>query len=154
MDAESTRRDFLTGSASGLGMLALSSLLKQQGLLAQETVNPLAPRAPHFAPKAKACIFLFMAGAPSHVDLFDPKPELNKRDGQKLPESMLKNVRFAFIKKEGVTLMGSPRAFKKHGQCGMELSDLLPYTGQVASSRVWAARLSFISRVARVEYSS
>ena len=131
--AECTRRDFLAGTGSGLGFLALASLLKQDGLLAQEgAVNPLAPRATHFAPKAKSCIFLFQAGAPSHVDLFDPKPKLNERDGQKLPESMLKNVRFAFIQKDTVKLMGTKRKFKKYGQCGMDFSDLLPHIGSVA----------------------
>src|SRR5690606_12679230 len=96
------------------------------------TTNPLAPRRPHFAPKAKSCIFIFMAGAPSHIDLFDPKPKLNELHGQPLPESMLKNVRFAFIKKETAVLMGSNRTYKRHGECGMELSDLLPHIGSVA----------------------
>src|SRR5690606_23160800 len=95
-------------------------------------INPLAPRPPHFAPKAKACIFFFMEGAPSQMDLFDPKPELNKLHGQKLPDSLTKNVRFAFIQKDSATVLGSPRTFKKHGQCGMELSDLLPHIGSVA----------------------
>jgi hypothetical protein len=122
-----TRREFLTTSASGIGGLALGSLLG-----AQDAVNPMAPRAPHFAPKAKACICFFLEGAPSHIDLFDPKPKLNEMDGQKLPDSMLKNVRFAFIQKDSVKLMGSKRKFTKHGQCGMELSDLLPHLGSVA----------------------
>ena len=69
-----TRRDFLATSASGLGGVALSSLLAEEGLLAKESTNPMAPRKPHFKPKAKACITIFMAGAPSHLDLFDPKP--------------------------------------------------------------------------------
>ncbi len=73
-----------------------------------------------------------MAGAPSQIDLFDPKPKLNEMHGQKLPESMLKNVRFAFIQKDSATLMGSKRTFKKHGDCGMEFSDLLPHLGGVA----------------------
>ena len=93
--------------------------------------DPLAPRPPHFAPKAKNCIFIFLEGAPSQIDLFDPKPKLNELHGQKLPESMTKNVRFAFIQKETAVLMGRPRKFAKHGQCGMELSDLLPHLGDV-----------------------
>jgi len=128
-----TRREFLTTGASGIGMLALASALRQNGLLAQEATNtPMRPRPGHSAPKAKACICFFLEGAPSHIDLFDPKPKLNEMDGQKLPESMLKTVRFAFIQKDSVKLMGSKRSFKKHGQCGMELSDLCPHLGSVA----------------------
>jgi len=126
-----TRRDFLTSTASGLGLLALASIFREQGLLAADDApNLFGPKPPHFAPKAKACIFIFMEGAPSQMDLFDPKPKLNELDGQKLPESLTQNVRFAFIRKESAVLMGSPRKFRKHGQCGMELSDLLPYLGE------------------------
>ena len=128
-----TRRDFLTTTASGLGALALASILNDHGLLAAEATranstaeNPLARRHPHFAPRAKACIFIFMEGAPSQMDLFDPKPKLNELDGQKLPESMVKEVRFAFIQKDSAVLMGTPRKFRRYGQCGMELSELLP----------------------------
>jgi hypothetical protein len=128
-----TRRDFFTSSASGLGLLALSSMLQRDGLLAAAaSSDPLAPKAPHFAPKAKNCIFIFMEGAPSQIDLFDPKPKLNELSGQPLPESMTKNVRFAFIKKETARLMGSPRKFARHGQCGMEFSDLLPHMATCA----------------------
>jgi hypothetical protein len=127
-----SRRDFLTTSASGIGLLALASLFRDDGLLAAsppaaDAANPLAPRPPHFAPKAKSCICIYLEGAPSQLDLFDPKPKLNELDGQKLPESMTKNVRFAFIRKDGARLMGSPRKFRKFGQCGMELSDFLPH---------------------------
>jgi len=136
MSIEIARRKFFTSSASGLGMLALASLLKQDGLLAGDSTNrandPLAPKAPHFAPKAKACIFFLPEGAPSHLDLYDPKPKLNELHGQKLPESMTANVRFAFIKKETAVLWGSKRTFAKHGQCGMELSDFLPHLGSCA----------------------
>jgi hypothetical protein len=126
-----SRRSFLATSANGIGMLALAALLKDEGLLAAESMmpdaaNPLAPKAPHFAPRAKACICIYLEGAPSQIDLFDPKPKLNQLNGQKLPESMTKNVRFAFIRKEGAVLMGSPRKFTKHGQCGMDISDFLP----------------------------
>src|SRR5712671_1420466 len=128
-----TRRDFFTNAASGLGLLALSSMLQRDGLLAAPgPADPLAPRAPHFAPRAKNCIFIFMEGAPSQIDLFDPKPKLNELNGQPLPESMTKNVRFAFIKKETARLMGSPRKFAKHGQCGMKFSDLLPHMATCA----------------------
>ena len=121
-----TRRSFLTSTANGIGLAALTSLLGEELARAAPASNPLAPKPPHFAPKAKACICIFMAGAPSQLDLFDPKPKLNELHGQKLPESMTKNVRFAFIQKEGATLMGSPRKFTRHGQCGTEFSDLLP----------------------------
>lgn len=138
-----TRREFLNTTASGLGMAALGAMLAGDGVLStaaaaeNETAgvniaNPLAPRAPHFEAKAKACIFIFMAGAPSHIDLFDQKPILKERHGQPLPESMLKNVRFAFIKKDQALLQGSPYKFQKHGECGMELSELLPHLGGVA----------------------
>src|SRR6187402_279305 len=102
------RRQFFTSSASGLGALALLSLLERDGLLAADgtrslpatldrSADPLRPKAPHFAPKAKRCIFFLPEGAPSHIDLFDPKPKLKELHGQPLPESMTKNVRFAFI---------------------------------------------------------
>ena len=78
-------------------------------------------------PKAKACIFLFMAGAPSQIDLFDPKPKLNELDGQPMPESLLKEVRFAFIRKETALLKGTGVKFQKHGECGTEISNLLPH---------------------------
>ncbi|HEV8290848.1 MAG TPA: DUF1501 domain-containing protein, partial [Tepidisphaeraceae bacterium] len=117
-----TRREFLTTTASGLGMIALGSLLTQDNILTANTVapssNPLAPRRPHFPAKAKSCIFIFMEGGPSQMDLFDPKPKLNELHGQPLPDSLLKNVRFAFIQKDSARLMGSPRTFKKFGQSG------------------------------------
>src|SRR5260221_14734110 len=127
-----TRRAFLANAANGAGMLALASLLGDDGLLADGAVpdgraNPLAPLAAHFAPKAKACIYIYLEGAPSQIDLFDPKPKLNELDGQPLPESMTKNVRFAFLQKETARLLGTPRMFTKHGQCGMERSDFLPH---------------------------
>lgn len=137
-----TRREFLNTTASGIGMAALGSMLSQDGVMpaAQagdspsepDLVNPLAPRDPHFDAKAKACIFIFMAGAPSHLDLFDDKPVLKERHGEPLPESMLKNVRFAFIKKDKALLQGSPFKYQKHGESGMELSELLPHLGSVS----------------------
>jgi hypothetical protein len=133
-----TRRDFLATSASGLGSLALASLLKADGLLAPDggaksaATGPHVPQGVHFPAKAKACIFIYMEGAPSQMDLFDPKPKLNELNGQKLPDSMLEKVRFAFIQKDGARLMGSPRKFTKHGQCGTEFSDLLPHIGSCA----------------------
>jgi hypothetical protein len=113
------RRRFCATGASGLGALAMGSLLDQDGLLASPP--------PHFAPRAKRCIYLFMEGGPSQMDLFDPKPRLNELDGQPMPESILKEIKFAFIQKESARLMGSPRTFRRYGDCGMELSDLLPH---------------------------
>lgn len=137
-----TRREFFNTTASGLGMAALGAMLTNDGVLSaaaaspaedvQSLANPLAIKAPHFEPKAKSCIFIFMAGGPSQIDLFDPKPVLAERHGQPLPDSMLEKVRFAFIKKDNALLQGSPYKFNKHGQCGMELSELLPHVGSVA----------------------
>src|SRR5262245_30058728 len=125
MNIDLARRQFFTSSASGLGALALASLFQNDGLLASDSspdhsTDPLAPKAPHFAPKAKICVFFLPEGAPSHIDLFDPKPKLNEMDGQALPESMTKSVRFAFIQKESAVLLGSNRKFTPHGKCGME----------------------------------
>ncbi|HEY1377482.1 MAG TPA: DUF1501 domain-containing protein [Gemmataceae bacterium] len=123
-----SRRNFLATSASGIGLLALASLFRDDGrAVAADADNPLAPRPPHFAPKAKNCICIYLEGAPSQLDLFDHKPKLNDLHRQKLPESFTKNVRFAFIRKETATILGSTRKWAKHGQCGMELSDLLPH---------------------------
>jgi hypothetical protein len=140
-----SRRHFLTSTASGVGLVALASLLREQGLLAEPPLtpnpspprgeggtDPLAPKPPHFAARAKNCICIYLEGAPSQLDLFDPKPELNKLNGQKLPDSMTEKVRFAFIQKEGARLMGSPRTFKKYGQCGMDFSDFLPHLAECA----------------------
>src|SRR5690606_20659584 len=129
--------EFLTTTASGLGGLALTSMLLQEGVIAHadelpDVQDPLAPKQPHFEPKAKACICIFMAGAPSQIDLFDPKPKLNELDGQPLPDSMTENVRFAFIQKDTAVLKGSNRTFTPYGQCGMELSDPLPHIGTCA----------------------
>lgn len=133
-----TRREFFTTTASGLGAMALGGMLSDDGLLRAEdaidapAASPLEPKPPHFEPKAKACIFIYMAGAPSQLDLFTPKPKLNELHGQKLPQSILDSARFAFIQPDTATLMGSPRTFTKHGQCGMEFSDWLPHIGSVA----------------------
>jgi hypothetical protein len=127
-----TRRNFLTSSACGLGAAGLASLLSDDGLLAAGADNPLAPRSTHFEPRAKSCIFIFMAGAPSHLDLFDPKPRLNQLHGQPMPDEQLKDVRFAFIKKDSVRLMGSKRKFRHFGECGTEFSDYLPHIGGCA----------------------
>ncbi|MEK7794718.1 MAG: DUF1501 domain-containing protein, partial [Candidatus Hydrogenedentota bacterium] len=123
-----TRREFLATAAGGIGGVALASLLKADGVLAGEkdvdVVNPLAPKRPPFDAKAKACIFIYLEGAPSQIDLFDPKPVLMKHHGEPLPQEMTDKVRFAFIQKESAVLMGSPRKFVKYGQSGIEMADL------------------------------
>jgi hypothetical protein len=130
-----TRRHFFRQTGFGIGALALASLL-DESLFAQskqpsETANPFAPRPPHFPSKVKNIIYLFMAGAPSQIDLFDDKPKLRQYDGQKIPEEIIKGERFAFIKGTP-KLLGSPYAFKQYGQSGNRLSELLPYTATVA----------------------
>ena len=122
------RREFLTTSASGLGGAALAALLQNE----TSAGSDLSPRLSHFAPRAKACIFIFLAGGPSHVDLYDPKPLLTERHGQRMSDSMLKEVEFAFIRKDKAVLKGSPAKFSKRGECGVEYSDMLPYIGSCA----------------------
>lgn len=135
---ELSRRSFLTSSASGVGGLALASMLENDGLLAANAEshnpshNPMAAKAPHYAGKAKSCIFIFLAGAPSQIDLYDPKPKLLKHHGELLPESLAKNVRFAFISAKTARLKGCPRIFTRHGECGMELSDRIPHIATCA----------------------
>ncbi|KAB2663569.1 MAG: DUF1501 domain-containing protein [Verrucomicrobia bacterium] len=122
-----TRRAFLGRSAGGLGALALASLLKPDLLAAGGL-----PGFPNFAPKARRIIFLFMAGGPSHVDLFDPKPKLNELDGKPIPPELLKtHQQFALIRGTP-SLKGSPYKFQKHGQSGTVVSELLPHLSKVA----------------------
>ncbi len=132
-----TRRRFLTSAASGAGVAALASLLRDDGLLGAEgsaggIIDPLRPRPSHFPGKAKSCIFIFLAGGTSHLDLYDPKPKLKELDGQPIPESFTKGVRFSFIKLNQSLLMGSRFNFRKFGQCGTEMCELLPHIGSCA----------------------
>src|SRR5689334_8792817 len=115
------RRQLLTGTASGIGALALLSLLKQSRALAD------VPGALTFAPKAKRCICFFMEGGPSQFDLYAPKPKLTELAGQKAPPSVLDGKRFAFISKDAVLLApNAARTYKQHGQSGLWFSELLP----------------------------
>lgn len=133
------RRAFFTSTSSGLGFLAASSLLQHDGF-ARDSADELkstsqqsnSASAPHFEPKAKQCIFVLPEGAPSQIDLFDPKPKLMELDKQPLPKELLDKVRFAFIQKESAVLMGCGRKFGKHGESGMELSELLPHLATCA----------------------
>lgn len=122
-----SRRDFLRRAGNGFGLLALSGLLQQQGMLAQaapvSAVNPLAPRQPHFPARAKAVIWLFINGGPSHVDTWDYKPELERRHGQEL-EGFDPNTGF-FTAQVG-PLMKSPFRFRQHGESGAWVSEIFP----------------------------
>src|SRR5438132_3490201 len=128
-----TRRHFFRDCAVGLGSMALASLLKNGKLdaaTAPQLVNPLAPRPSHFAPKAKSVIYLFMAGGPSQLELFDPKPVLNNLNGKPIPDSYIKGKRFAFMDmftKEVPKLLGTTRKFARRGQSGQLVSDCLPH---------------------------
>ena len=128
-----TRRSFLRDVGAGLGTAALAHLLSIEGRTAETgaQLDPLAPRQPHFPGKARNVIFLFMAGAPSQLDLFDPKPALEKWNGQSLPPSMTKDLKLAFIKPTA-KLMASNAVFRPRGECGMEISDYLPHIGSIA----------------------
>lgn len=117
------RRALLRDFAYGIGNIALFDLLQRDGLAAG--ANPLAPKQPPLPAKAKSVIFMFMEGGPSQMDLFDPKPGLQKWHGQPLPESMTKDLQLAFIKKDAAVL-ASPRTFKPYGQSGIEFSDFIP----------------------------
>ena len=120
-----TRRQFFGQSAVGIGATALA------GLLGRDSQAEATALLPHIAPKAKHVIYLFMSGGPSHLDLFDYKPMLTKLDGQPVPESMMEQQRFAFIK--GVPNIGAPRwSFKQYGQSGVSMSELLPHTASIA----------------------
>ena len=128
-----TRRWFFEQCGVGLGAMALGQLLGDTGYAApgqDAASDPMAPRQPHFAQRAKNVIFLFMAGAPSHLEMFDFKPQLAKFDGTLPPPELLEGYRAAFINPSS-KLLGPKFTFSKHGQSGTELSELLPYLAEV-----------------------
>lgn len=130
MSTDLRRRDFLRHSFCGLGSLALLSLLADERAAAAP-LDPLAPKPPHLPqPRARSVIFLFMAGGPSHVDTFDPKPLLTRLHGQRRPEEF-GEARYQFIRPDA-RLLGSARRFRKYGQSGIDVSDLFPHTAQHA----------------------
>lgn len=138
------RRVFLQKSTTGLGAIALSSLLNPRAFATGSTgaTGPEVPGALgrlHFAPKAKRVIYLFMSGAPSHLDLFDPKPKLIEMTGQDLPDSVRKGQRITTMTsgQKRLLCVGTPFEFAKHGQCGMDLSNLLPHTAKIADECTW-----------------
>ncbi len=130
-----TRRRLLRDTTFGVGSVALAYLLRQDRLLAQpprpELERPhfdLTPKPPHHAPKARAMISLFMQGGPSHMDLLDPKPRLNQLDGQPFPGT----VKYDNAAQASSKVLGSPWRFARHGQAGLDVSELLPHTARVA----------------------
>lgn len=130
-----TRRQLLARSAYGIGTFALIDLLRGDGLLADTAPSKPGENLPltleakptHFAPKAKSMISLFMHGGPSHVDLFDPKPQLSKLHGKEYGGE----VKYSFVNRANKKLFGTPWKFAKHGQCGTEVSELLPHTAKI-----------------------
>src|SRR4051812_25120473 len=128
---EITRRHFFRDCGVGLGKIALAGLLTDALSARGAEQGPFAPKRPHFAPKAKRVIHLFMAGAPSHLDLFDPKPDLRKLEGKPLPPSVIGGQRYAFIRPDAA-VMGPRFAFRKAGQSGADLSEVMPHLARVA----------------------
>ena len=142
-----SRRHFFRQCGVGLGKVALASLLADGRSFAGRSTqvpNPLAPKKPHFPAQVKSVIFLFMAVGPSQLDLFDHKPKLAELNGEPIPPSFMKGKRFAFMgsfTKEVPKLLGSRREFKRHGQSGRYVSELLPHTATVVDD------LAFLSSV-------
>ena len=131
-----SRRHFFSRCAMGLGGIALASMLDDRRLNAAPApgplADPMAPKSPHFAPRAKNVIYLFMAGGPSQLELFDYKPRLISLNGQPVPESLIAGKRFAFMdSSHGTKLLGTRRQFAQHGQSGAWVSDLFPHTAGI-----------------------
>ena len=126
-----SRRWFMKDCGLSLGSVALASMLGKSHAASAPAINPQAPKAPPFPAKAKNVIFLFMGGAPSHIDLFDNKPVLREMDGKNPPAELLKGYRSAFIRPES-KLLGSKFPFKHYGKCGMEMAEILPHIGSCA----------------------
>ena len=124
-----TRRHFFQECHVGLGKIALASLLCASNASAAPERGPLAPNPQPLPAKAKRVIYLFMAGAPSQLDLFDHKPALKRFDGTSVPEEIVKDQRYAFIRKDA-SLMASPFSFERHGESGAELSEMLPHLSE------------------------
>ncbi len=152
-----SRRDFLRNAGSGLGAYALASMLESDGLLPQAAAatvpDPLAAKPPHFKPKAKSVIWLFIEGGPSHLDLFDPKPMLQKLAGQPVPASFGKVV--TAMGTSNNTLMPSKRTWQQHGQSGIWVSDWLPETAKHVDDMsvfraCWADGLNHVGSVCQM----
>ena len=131
-----TRREFFGKSATGVGTIALSNLLNDAGLAADNEKKAIGglPGLPHFKPKAKNIIYLFQNGAPTHVDLFDYKPKIMEMHGKPVPDSYVGNKRFSTMtgKANGKLMLAPVEPFKQRGQSGAWVSDFLPYTAEIA----------------------
>src|SRR5438270_2707636 len=156
-----TRREFLTKAGLGFGGLALAAMMAEESARAEvpaiDPLRPVAPRAPHHAAKAKSCIFLFMEGGPSHIDLFDPKPALKAHHGQPLPPSFGKV--FTPMGVGGNTLMASRRTFKQHGKSGIWVSDWYPNVARVVDEialvrSCWADGVNHVGSVCQMNTGS
>ena len=134
-DSQLSRREILSSATFGVGSLALASLMQSEGWGA-ETIKPdlnrptydLLPKKTLHPPKARAMISLFMQGGPSHMDLFDPKPELNRLDGQKFQGE----IKYDNAAQASAKVLGCPWKFEPRGQSGIEISELLPHTAEIA----------------------
>src|SRR5262245_44573652 len=155
-----SRRDFLRLAGGGFGALALSALMAEEARADEPrgpAANPLAPKKPHFETKAKSVIFLFMEGGPSHVDLFDPKPELTRQHGKPLPASFGKVI--TPMGTGGNTLLASKRKFAKYGQSGLDFSDWVPRMATCADEfalmrACWADGLNHVGSVCQMNTGS
>src|SRR3954470_7725049 len=129
----STRRHFFGRCAVGVGALALNEMLAADGkaALTIDPAQPMAERKPPLPAKAKRVIYLFMAGGPSQLELFEDKPKLRELSGQKPPQSLMSGKRFAFLK-GNETLLGTARKFERAGKCGMTISELFPHHRKIA----------------------
>jgi len=135
-EGEKNRRGFLSTCGLNLGAAALWSLLADESsgethLHRASQTTPTTTLAPNILPRAKNVIFMFMVGGPSQHDLFEPKPELNRRHGEPLPESFLKRASFAQIQEKRPRLMGTKWKFARYGECGAHISELLPHTAEI-----------------------
>ena len=159
LDQLRSRREFLSRAGCGFGALAFGYLLGLDGLLARasnlkiDPLNPLSPRPPHFPTRAKSIIWLFMEGGPSHLDLFDPKPALDKLAGQPMPESFGKVI--TAMGTASNALMPTKRSFKQHGQSGIWVSDWLPNIAQHVDDMTvirscWADGLNHVGSVCQM----
>jgi hypothetical protein len=155
-----TRREFFTQAGLGFGALALSAMLRDEARAEVpeiDPLHPLHPRPSHFAARAKSCIFLFMEGGPSHIDLFDPKPELTKQHGKPLPSSF--GTVFTPMGVGGNSLLASNRKFAQHGESGMWVSDWYPHIAKVVDDialvrSCWADGVNHVGSVCQMNTGS
>ncbi|MGH7136667.1 MAG: DUF1501 domain-containing protein, partial [Pirellulales bacterium] len=152
-----SRRQFLLEAGGGFGAVALASLLAARSSAAGAS-NPLAARPPHFGARAKSVIWCFLDGGPSHIDLFDPKPELTRLDGQPLPDSFNRPVT-AMGRTAYTPLLGSKRSFRQHGESGAWVSDWYPeiarHVDEMAVVRsCWADGLNHVGSVCQMNTGS